>query len=92
MLAAHEAMKEAFNAEYVSLHVRASNKAAKHLYGVTLGYVQYDVEVGYYADGEDAYDMRKDFEEADLATLDDCGWDLIDLSLLPGVGDAGADG
>ena len=66
MLAAHEAMKEAFNAEYVSLHVRASNKAAKHLYGVTLGYVQYDVEVGYYADGEDAYDMRKPFKEGSV--------------------------
>jgi N-alpha-acetyltransferase 10/11 len=51
-------MKEVFDAEYVSLHVRKSNKAAYHLYSQTLAYEVYDVEKGYYADGEDAYDMR----------------------------------
>jgi len=54
-------MTEAFDAEYVSLHVRRSNRAAFHLYKETLGYKINDVEKGYYADGEDAYDMRHSF-------------------------------
>lgn len=56
-------MEEVFEAEYVSLHVRKSNRAAFHLYSVTLQYVVNDVEKGYYADGEDAYDMRCYFGE-----------------------------
>ena len=51
-------MQNVFDAEYVSLHVRKSNRAAFHLYSVTLNYTVHDVEKGYYADGEDAYDMR----------------------------------
>jgi N-alpha-acetyltransferase 10/11 len=51
-------MQEVFDAEYVSLHVRKSNKAAYHLYSQTLAYEVYEIEKGYYADGEDAYDMR----------------------------------
>lgn len=51
-------MQDVFEAEYVSLHVRKSNRAAFHLYSVTLNYEVHDVEKGYYADGEDAYDMR----------------------------------
>lgn len=31
-------MQESFDAEYVSLHVRKSNRAAIHLYTQTLGY------------------------------------------------------
>ncbi|TMW67648.1 hypothetical protein Poli38472_011268 [Pythium oligandrum] len=63
MKAAQRAMVENFNAEYVSLHVRESNTAALHLYRKTLEYQVYDIEKGYYADGEDAYDMRKPFTE-----------------------------
>lgn len=59
MEAAHQAMKDVFRAEYVSLHVRVGNKGALHLYKDTLGYQVFDVEAKYYADGEDAYDMRK---------------------------------
>ena len=59
MNAAQAAMEEAFDAEYVSLHVRKSNKAAIHLYTETLKYDVNDIEAKYYADGEDAYDMRK---------------------------------
>lgn len=59
MSAAQRAMQEVFGAEYVSLHVRKSNRAAFHLYTETLGYKIHDVEAKYYADGEDAYDMRK---------------------------------
>lgn len=54
-------MHEVFGAEYVSLHVRKSNRAAYHLYNETLKYKINDVERGYYADGEDAYDMRCTF-------------------------------
>lgn len=59
MSAAQRAMQEVFGAEYVSLHVRKSNRAAFHLYTETLGYKIHDVEAKYYADGEDAFDMRK---------------------------------
>uniref|UniRef100_A0A7S4N2F3 N-acetyltransferase domain-containing protein n=1 Tax=Odontella aurita TaxID=265563 RepID=A0A7S4N2F3_9STRA len=54
-------MKDVFSAKYVSLHVRKSNRAAFHLYTQTLKYAINDVEKGYYADGEDAYDMRCTF-------------------------------
>ena len=59
MTAAQEAMAETFNAEYVSLHVRKSNRAAFSLYTQTLGFEINDIEAKYYADSEDAYDMRK---------------------------------
>jgi len=63
MRATNRAMKESFKAKYVSLHVRESNIAAFHLYSVTLNYKINSVEKKYYADGEDAYDMRKDFDD-----------------------------
>merc|ERR1719223_44132 len=50
-------METVFGAHYVSLHVRKSNRAAFHLYNETLKYAINDIERGYYADGEDAYDM-----------------------------------
>lgn len=56
-------MQDVFGAEYVSLHVRKSNRAAFHLYSVTLNYTVHDIEKGYYADGEDAYDMRCYFNQ-----------------------------
>ncbi|KAL2649904.1 hypothetical protein R1flu_018032 [Riccia fluitans] len=62
MNAAQRAMQEVFGAEYVSLHVRKSNRAAFHLYTKTLGYKISDIEAKYYADGEDAFDMRKDLK------------------------------
>jgi hypothetical protein len=64
MTAAQEAMAETFNAEYVSLHVRKSNRAAFSLYTQTLGFEINDIEAKYYADSEDAYDMRKYFPNA----------------------------
>ena len=51
-------MANVFKAEFVSLHVRKSNKAAFHLYTETLKYAVNDVEKEYYADKEDAYDMK----------------------------------
>jgi peptide alpha-N-acetyltransferase len=58
MRRSQQEMSDVFHGEYVSLHVRKSNKAAYHLYSVTLAYEVNDVEKSYYADGEDAYDMR----------------------------------
>merc|ERR1712207_98274 len=54
-------MVECFKAEHVSLHVRYTNRAAFTLYSQTLGFEIHDIEKGYYADKEDAYDMRKMF-------------------------------
>jgi ribosomal protein S18 acetylase RimI-like enzyme len=59
MREAHKAMEEVFKAKYVSLHVRVSNAAAFHLYHETLGYEIHKEESKYYADGENAYSMRK---------------------------------
>lgn len=63
MDAAHQAMRDVFGAVYASLHVRVTNKAAFHLYTQTLGYKIRDTEAKYYADGEDAYDMKKVLKE-----------------------------
>ena len=52
-------MLECYDSLYVSLHVRVGNKAALTLYKDTLGFDVHEVEAKYYADQEDAYDMRK---------------------------------
>ena len=41
-----------FRASHVSLHVRKSNVAALSLYKDALKFTIYDMEKGYYADGE----------------------------------------
>ncbi|XP_018007888.1 N-alpha-acetyltransferase 10 [Hyalella azteca] len=66
-----KAMVEAFNAKYVSLHVRRSNRAALHLYTNTLQFTISDIEPKYYADGEDAYAMKRNLspETLDLPDL-----------------------
>ncbi len=56
------AMVECFGAKYVSLHVRISNVAALHLYRDTLHFKVEKVEQKYYADGEDAYNMKQDLD------------------------------
>lgn len=63
MKGAHARMRECFGAVYCSLHVRYTNRAAIHLYTETLGYKVAEVEKGYYADGEDAYSMKCEFEK-----------------------------
>jgi len=63
MTCAQNCMRDVFKAEYCSLHVRKSNTAAFHLYTQTLGYDTHDIERKYYADGEDAYDMRNYFNK-----------------------------
>ena len=68
MDATHSAMAQVFGARYASLHVRVGNRAAFHLYSKTLGYDIKGVEDKYYADGEDAFDMRKPLERAARVT------------------------
>jgi len=58
MRASQFAMRTIYDAEYCSLHVRVGNRAALALYKDTLGFEIVKVEDKYYADGEDAYDMR----------------------------------
>jgi len=70
MTAAQEAMQETFQAEYVSLHVRKSNRAAFSLYTQSLKFEIHDIEAKYYADSEDAYDMRKYFPNAKRNKVD----------------------
>ncbi|KAL1786359.1 N-alpha-acetyltransferase 11 [Sigmodon hispidus] len=60
---ASQAMIENFSAKYVSLHVRKSNRAALHLYSNTLNFQVSEVEPKYYADGEDAYAMKRDLSQ-----------------------------
>ncbi|XP_032772835.1 N-alpha-acetyltransferase 11 isoform X2 [Rattus rattus] len=60
---ASRAMIENFSAKYVSLHVRKSNRAALHLYSNTLNFQVSEVEPKYYADGEDAYAMKRDLAQ-----------------------------
>lgn len=60
---ASRAMIENFSAKYVSLHVRKSNRAALHLYSNTLNFEVSEVEPKYYADGEDAYAMKRDLSQ-----------------------------
>uniref|UniRef100_A0A1I7YEE9 N-terminal amino-acid N(alpha)-acetyltransferase NatA n=1 Tax=Steinernema glaseri TaxID=37863 RepID=A0A1I7YEE9_9BILA len=60
---AARAMIENFNAKFVSLHVRVSNRAALNLYQNALGFEISDTEVKYYADGEDAYAMKRPLVE-----------------------------
>jgi hypothetical protein len=67
-------MVEVYGAKYCSLHVRYTNYAAIHLYTVTLGFDIHGVEPKYYADGEDAYDMRHKLNRA-----------IVGLPELPGA-------
>ncbi|KAJ7731426.1 acyl-CoA N-acyltransferase [Mycena maculata] len=59
MLLSQEAMVTVYNASFVSLHVRRSNKPAIALYRDALGFEVAKVEAGYYADKEDALSMRR---------------------------------
>ncbi|CDR41082.1 CYFA0S06e01288g1_1 [Cyberlindnera fabianii] len=80
------ALTETFLSEYVSLHVRKSNRAALHLYRDTLQFEVLSIEKSYYADGEDAYSMKKvlkvdellpsKFQKAEI--VDDEESDLLD--------------
>lgn len=80
------AMCESFNAKYVSLHVRKSNRAALHLYRDSLNFENTSIEKSYYQDGEDAYAMRKELKLEELLpylsqnaeAVDDFSVDLLE--------------
>lgn len=63
MQSTHRDMDQIFESHYVSLHVRVSNRAALGLYRDKLGYETFDTEEKYYADEENAYNMRKWFRK-----------------------------
>lgn len=63
MIASQDQMKKVYRADFISLHVRETNHPAYHLYTHVLKFERFDVERGYYADGEAAYHMRKPFSE-----------------------------
>ena len=67
------ALLEVYGAKYIALHVRASNQGAFHLYHKTLKFDIHKVELKYYSDGEDGYEMRKnlDYEELGLPKPDE---------------------
>lgn len=77
------AMCEVFKAEYVSLHVRKSNRAALHLYRDSLTFEITTIEKSYYQDGEDAYAMKKQLKLEEMlpyhghSEVDDLTSDLI---------------
>lgn len=50
---------ENYEAQYITLHVRKSNIGALNLYEKQLGFIVMGIDAKYYADGEDAYSMRK---------------------------------
>lgn len=52
---------EIYGAQYVSLHVRQSNKAAIHLYRDTLEFDVKEIVKKYYGNGEDANYMKYDY-------------------------------
>lgn len=60
------ALAEVNQAQYVSLHVRQSNRAALHLYRDTLQFEILSIEKSYYQDGEDAYAMKKQLDLNEL--------------------------
>ncbi|KAG5437954.1 hypothetical protein PCANB_000300 [Pneumocystis canis] len=62
MRQSQQAMVDNFNAKYVSLHVRKTNRAALKLYRDHLNFVVTGMEKAYYADGEDAFSMKCDLD------------------------------
>jgi peptide alpha-N-acetyltransferase len=63
MKASQYAMMTIYGAEYCSLHVRETNRAAIALYSDVLGFTTVNVDEKYYADGENALDMKNYFKD-----------------------------
>eukprot|EP01116_Phalansterium_solitarium_P002191 TRINITY_DN12052_c0_g1_i2.p1 TRINITY_DN12052_c0_g1~~TRINITY_DN12052_c0_g1_i2.p1 ORF type:complete len:258 (-),score=57.47 TRINITY_DN12052_c0_g1_i2:89-778(-) len=63
MTQAMETMRDVYDCEFVSLHVRRGNRAALKLYQDTLHFKVHDTELKYYADQEDAFAMRRELRE-----------------------------
>lgn len=76
-------MRESYEAEYVSLHVRKSNKAAFRLYSETLNFEILEISEHYYADGEDAYSMRRKLDDSLIDSIPDDQDDLLADDSVP---------
>ncbi|XP_026194027.1 N-alpha-acetyltransferase daf-31 [Cyclospora cayetanensis] len=63
MTLSQRAMEDIFAADYAALHVRVTNRAAYALYSKTLGFRVHDIDKEYYADKEDAFNMRNYFDK-----------------------------
>ena len=59
MKQAEKALAVIYKCSYISLHVRVGNEPAVRLYRDCLGFSIHATDAAYYADGEDAYAMRK---------------------------------
>lgn len=77
---AEEAMSEIYGAEYVSLHVRKSNKAAIGLYRDTLGFEVAKVEKKYCA-SPTFCSLRKAFQSLTIV-VDGDGEDALSMKLV----------
>lgn len=91
-------MAEIYGAQYVSLHVRVSNIAAKRLYADTLGFTVEKTEVKYYADGEDAFSMKMNLSplrdqilDASSAEAEDEGEEVGETGKKDAGGEEGGD-
>ena len=69
MRACHNSMRNVYKAKYVSLHVRVTNRAALTLYRDVLSYEIDQISSEYYADKEDAYDMKLFFSKEARAII-----------------------
>lgn len=63
MSLSQRAMQDVFSADFAALHVRVTNRAAYALYSKALGYRVHDIDKEYYADKEDAFNMRNYFSK-----------------------------
>jgi peptide alpha-N-acetyltransferase len=66
MKASEYAMMTIYGAEYCSLHVRITNREAISLYKDDLGFKVINIDEKYYADGEDALEMRVYFKNMNI--------------------------
>ena len=75
-------MRDVFGAQYVSLHVRESNRAAISLYTDMLGFKVHGIEPKYYADGENALGMRLQLQWLSGALSIVFGWTYVHQSSI----------
>eukprot|EP00659_Diplonema_papillatum_P018122 gene18122-27910_t len=61
---ARQKVEDVFDGKYLSLHVRCSNAAAIKLYQEKLEFKVHEIDLAYYGDGEDAFQMKWLFDKA----------------------------
>lgn len=83
MKATMKEMRDSYDSNYCSLHVRKSNDAALHLYQDSLHFRCAGVEAGYYLDLEDAYAMKAFFKDHNPGKYVDSDKNLIRKPVPP---------